>query len=215
MIENSKLKTLLEKYMIREINQNELINETKKMLHENLKVNRYNIEFIEEYYFMTEILDLNDCSKQECDNYVRHYIDVYNGKESLKSTISVLLRKEHLSEEVLNTIFIIEKLIFESEVSVQEKNRIKCFMEEDSRNNETLYDYVMNQLKDIFQWGFDFDDDVLVYEPKSILYIYDEVDLKINVLEKMESIIASLLGNKPIWITCIYENGKCNLQVAI
>lgn len=214
MIENSKIKTLLEKYMLREINQNELINETKKIFYENLKDNRYNIEFIEEYYFMTEILDLSDCNEQECDNYVSNYIAVYNGQESLKSTISVLLHKEYLPKEVLDTISIIEKFILECEVTAQEKNRIKHFMEDGSRNNDTLYDLVIDQLKNLFQWGFDYED-VLLYEPKSILDIYDKVDLKTNVFEKMKSIIASLLGNKPIWITCIYEKGKCNLQVVI
>lgn len=172
------------------------------------------MEFIEEYYFMTEILDMNNCSKQECDDYVSYYMDIYNGNESLKSTMSVFLHKEQLSEEVLDIIYILDKCIFESEVSVQEKNRIKRFMEEGRRKKETIYDYAIEQLINIFQWGFVFDD-ALLFEPKSILHICDEVDLRENTYKKIKSIIASLLGNKPIWITCIYDNGKCELQVEI
>lgn len=214
MIENSITRSLLDKYLTHEISKNELITETKRIFHKNLVDNQYSIEFIEEYYFMTEILDLNDCSTQECDNYVRHYIDIYNGKESCRSTISILLHKEHWSEEALDTFFLMEKFMAGFDISLSEKNRIKNFLEEVSKKNDTIYDYAIDQLKNIFQWGFDFDD-VLLFEPKSILYVYNEIDLKLDAFEKMRSIIASLLGNKPIWITCIYEKGKCNLQVVI
>lgn len=211
----SRMQTLLKKYVMHEINQEELVNCSKILLHENLKENRYAIDFIKEYHIITEIMDLEDCDQQECDSFVGYYLDVYNGKESFETMISVLLCEEYLPEDVLDVLFLIEKCILGSEISAQEYYRIQCFMKDTNREHSTLHDLVIEQLKSVIRWAFDFDSEALLYNPKSILYILDENDLKTNVFSEMKSIIAALLGKKPIWIRCFYENGGCNIQVLI
>lgn len=214
-MQESTVKILLEKYVKQEITQYQLINDSQKIFHENLKNNRYSIEFIKEYYIITEIMGLEDCNHKEFEDLVYYYLDVYNGKESFKTMISVLLCIEHLPEEFREIVDIIEKYVYGFKISIQEKNMIKSFVDEKNRMNNTIYDLVIEQLRNLFRWGFEFDDEALVYAPKSILYIQNEVDLKISVVKKIESIITTLVGNKPIWISCEYKNGDCGLQVVI
>ncbi len=102
--------------------------------------------------------------------------------------ISVLLCEEYLSEDVLDVLFLIEKCILGSEISAQEYYRIQCFMKDTNREHSTLHDLVIEQLKSVIRWAFDFDSEALLYNPKSILYIilscYREFESRIVIASK-------------------------------
>lgn len=97
-------------------------------------------------------------------------------------------------------------------LTYQECDSLKCFIYKPEHICETIYDLVIDQLKNIILWGFDCSNEVQ-YIPKSILYVSNDEDIRTSCYEKMDYIVKVLLGENMLWVVCSYKNGECNLKV--
>lgn len=211
------VKLQLFRYLSNEISKDTLYKWALDLLHKILGGNILKINYLEVWAIITGLVEINDIDDSYCDEMIHRFFRILSGDENNTFVFAMKIPEKYVINNLSNTMKILKKYSLDRHLSSNEVNTLKLIMGKKINIINTLNELLEVQIISLLNWGYEFENDnnIIEFEPKSTVFIDEDVSMEKNFLSKIFTLLDCYEGKKCFFVQIIFNNGVTNISVQV
>lgn len=211
------VKLQLSRYLSNEISKETLYKWALDLLHEMLGGDIFKINYLEIWGIVTGLVEINDIDDFYCDEMIHRFFKILSGDENDSFTFAMKIPEKFVVNNLSSTKKILRKYSIDRHLSLNEVNNLKLIIGKKINTFNALNEFLEVQIIDMLKWGYELwnDKNTIEFEPKSTVFINEDVSLEDSFLSKLITLLECYEGKKYFFVHIIFNNGVSNISVQV